>query len=129
MRAEVPLVLVGEAPAVSTQGGILLHSMDSVTVEALPADIPPHIEVDVSGLAEIDAGLFVRDLPIGASVQVLSDPDLVVAKIAAPRLVAEVEEVPAEEKEEVAAEEAAEVKEEREAPPEKETEAEPEAEH
>jgi large subunit ribosomal protein L25 len=127
MRAEVPLVLVGEAPAVSTQGGILLHSMDSVTVEALPADIPPHIEVDVSGLAEIDAGLFVRDLPVGASVQVLSDPDLVVAKIAAPRLAAEVEELP-EEEEEVAAEEAAEAEEEREAPPEEETEAEPEAE-
>ena len=115
IRTEVPLVVVGEAPAVGAYGGILLHSMGSVTVEALPADIPSQIEVDVSGLAEIDSSLFVRDLPIDARVQVLSDPDLVVAKIAAPR-VAEVEEVP--EEEEVAAEEA-------EAPPEEEATAEP----
>jgi large subunit ribosomal protein L25 len=123
MRTEVPLVLVGKAPAVDAQGGILLHSMDSITVEALPTDIPAQIEVDVSGLAEIDAGIFVRDLPIDAKVQVLSDPDLVVAKVAAPRLAAEVEEVPAEVEEEVAAEEAAEVEEEREAPAEEEAEA------
>lgn len=122
IRTEVPLVVVGEAPAVGAYGGILLHSMGSVTVEALPADIPSQIEVDVSGLAEIDSSLFVRDLPIDARVQVLSDPDLVVAKVAAPR-VAEVEEVP--EEEEVAAEEAAEAEEEREAPPEEETTAEP----
>jgi len=125
MRTDVPLVLVGEAPAVGEYGGILLHSMNSVTVEALPADIPAHIEVDVSGLAEIDAGLFVRDLPIDAKVQVLSDPDLVVAKVAAPRLAAEVEEVPVEE-EEIAAEEAAEAEEEGEAPPEEGAKAEPE---
>lgn len=122
IRTEVPLVVVGEAPAVGAYGGILLHSMGNITVEALPTDIPAHIEVDVSGLAEIDSSLFVRDLPIDAKVQVLSDPDLVVAKVAAPR-VAEVEEVP--EEEEVAAEEAAEAEEKREAPPEEEATAEP----
>jgi large subunit ribosomal protein L25 len=97
MRAEVPLVLVGEAPAVSTYHGILLQSLDSVMVEALPADIPPNIEVDVGSLAELDAALFLKDLAIDPKIQVLADPELVVAKVAAPRLVAEEEEVPAEE--------------------------------
>jgi large subunit ribosomal protein L25 len=115
MRAEVPLVLVGEAPAVSAYGGILLQSLDTVTVEALPADIPPHIEVDVSLLTELEAALFLKDLAIDPKIQVLADPELVVAKVAAPRLVAEVEEEMAAE-EEVAAEEAAAAEEEREAP-------------
>lgn len=120
MRAEVPLVLVGEAPAVSTYRGILLQSLDTVAVEALPADIPPHIEVDVSSLTELEAALFLKDLVIDPKVQVLTDPELVVAKVAAPRLAAEVEEeVAAEEEvpeeEEVAEEEAAAAEEEREA--------------
>src|SRR4030042_4115878 len=51
MRAEVPLVLVGEARAVAELGGVLLQSVDSIMVEALPGDVPVHVEVDVSSLA------------------------------------------------------------------------------
>jgi large subunit ribosomal protein L25 len=118
MRAEVPLVLVGEAPAVSAHGGILLQGLDTVTVEALPGDIPSSIEVDVSSLAELDAGLFVKALVLDPKIQVLTDPELVVAKVAAPRLAAEVEEELAEEEaveEEAAEEEAAPAEEERKA--------------
>lgn len=114
MRAEVPLVLVGEAPAVSTYHGVLLQSLDTVMVEALPADIPPHIEVDVSSLAELEAALFLKDLVIDPKVQVLTDPELVVAKVAAPRLAVELEEEVAAEEE--VEEEAAAAEEEREAP-------------
>jgi large subunit ribosomal protein L25 len=104
MRAGVPLVVVGEAPAVAEFGGILLQSLDNIMVEALPGDVPGHVEVDVSGLEQIDAGVHVRELPIDlAKVHVMTDGDLVVAKVAAPRVVVE-EEVPAEEVEEEAAE-------------------------
>ena len=93
IRADVPLVIVGQAMAAVDLGGTLLHSLDSVSVEALPTDVPSHIEVDVSILAGFDDAIHVRDLPVDTSrVLVLSDPDLVVAKVAAPRLVAEVEE-------------------------------------
>jgi large subunit ribosomal protein L25 len=103
MRAEVPLILVGEAPAVAEFGGILLQSLDSISVEALPGDIPPHVEVDVSTLARLDDAVHVRELPIDPTkLYVMTDAELVVAKVAAPRLVA------AEEAEEVAAEAAAE---------------------
>jgi large subunit ribosomal protein L25 len=99
MRAEVPLILVGEAPAVAEFGGILLQSLDNITVEALPGDIPPHVEVDVSMLAQLDDAVHVRELPIDPTrVHVMTDLELVVAKVAAPRLVA------AEEEEAVAAE-------------------------
>jgi len=102
MRAEVPLVLIGEAPAVAELGGILLQSVDSIMVEGLPGDIPVHVEVDVSGLARFDDAVHVRELPIDPTkVHVMTEPELVVAKVAAPRLAA------AEEEEEAAAAEAA----------------------
>ena len=108
VRLEVRLYLVGEAPAVELYGGTLLHSLDEIAVEGLPTDIPSRIELDVSGLTEIGDSLHVRDLPIPPNVTVLTDPDLVVASVAAPAK-AEVEEVAAEEvpAEEAAAEEGA----------------------
>jgi len=92
IRIEVPLVIVGEAPAVSDYQGILLQSVNVVGMEGLPGDLPPHIEVDVSGLEEIGDAIHVKDLEVSPDVTVLAEPELVVAKVAAPRLIEEVEE-------------------------------------
>jgi large subunit ribosomal protein L25 len=100
VRLEVPLHLLGHAPAVDTFGGTLLHSLDYITVEGLPTEIPSHIEVDVSGLEEIDQSIHVSDLSVPSSLTMLTDPELVVAKVAPPvveKVEEEVEEeVPAE---------------------------------
>jgi len=106
VRLEVPIHLTGTAPAVSTYGGTLLHSLDFITVEGLPTDIPSHIEVDVSVLDQIDQSLHVRDLPIPAHLNVLTDPELAVAKVVPPA-VERVEEVVPEEEAVPAAEAAA----------------------
>lgn len=109
VRIEVPLALVGTAPAEQTYGGTLLHSLDSITVEGLPTDIPSVIEVEVSGLEEIDAAIHVEELNVPDQVTVLTDPEVVVAKIAPPHVEKEVEEeVVAEEVAEAAPEEGAE---------------------
>ena len=93
MRADVSVVLVGTSPAVSTYGGVLLQTLDSVAVEALPADIPVHFEVDVSVLTELEQGIHVRDLAVDASkVTLHTDPEVVVARVATPRLAVEEEE-------------------------------------
>lgn len=112
MHAEVTVVLTGTAPAVSELGGILLQPVETVTVEALPAEIPPHLEADASRLEALDAAIHVRDLQAPAGVTILTDPDVVLVRVAAPRLVeeevaveAEVEAAPAEERVEEAAEE------------------------
>ncbi len=110
VRIEVPLALVGTAPAEQTYGGTLLHSLDTITVEGLPTDIPSVIEVDVSGLEQIDATIYVSDLSVPGGVTLLTDPERVVAKVAPPHVEKEVEEevpeeeVPAEEAKEPAAE-------------------------
>ncbi len=80
-HAEVPLRFVHESPAVRTLGAVLVHARDHVTVEAFPQDIPHSIEVDLSGLAEIDDAIYVRDLRVDTTtVRVLDDPDALLVK-------------------------------------------------
>lgn len=81
VRADVPLVFVGEAPAAKSRRAMLIESLSQLHVEALPADLPPHIEVDLSVLAEMDQAIHVRDIAPGHGVEVLTDPDQVIARV------------------------------------------------
>lgn len=92
VRIDVPVHLVGLAPAVDRYGGILTLGLDHITVEALPTDVPSAIEADVSSLEEIDSAFHVGDLSIPESVTLLTDPEQVVAKVSPPAVV-QVEEV------------------------------------
>ncbi|HEU5198541.1 MAG TPA: 50S ribosomal protein L25, partial [Ktedonobacterales bacterium] len=87
ITVRVPIRLIGEAPAVKVEGGVLLHLLDTVEVEALPADLPEALELDISKLIELDAALYIRDLPIPANVTLLSEPEEPVVKVIAPRAV------------------------------------------
>ena len=86
VRMDVRLHLVGTAPAEQTHGGTLIHSLDAIAVEGLPTEIPSVIEVDVSRLEEIDATIYVGDLTVPGGIEVLSDREQVVAKIAPPHV-------------------------------------------
>ena len=80
-HADVPLHFLNESPAVRTLGAVLLHARSEVTVEAFPQDMPHSIEVDLSGLLEIDDAIFVRDLVIDATlIKIENDPDELVVK-------------------------------------------------
>ena len=84
VKADVPLHLVGLAPAVDTLGGILMHGLDHVSVEALPTEVPSFIEVDVTSLAEINQALHVSDVQVPDGVTILTDVEQVIAKVAPP---------------------------------------------
>jgi len=86
MRADVPLVLVGTSNAVEIYNGTLLTGMETVHIEALPLDVPSHIEVDISAIKELDGAIHVRDLKVPANVTVLAEGDVVVARVASPRV-------------------------------------------
>jgi len=110
IRLEVPVVLLGEAPALKSKTNMLDHELGTFTVECLPAKIPDSIEVDISTLTELDQAIRVKDITLDKDITVLNNPDLVVAKISF-RPVEKVEEKAAEEVPEAeaeAAEEAAE---------------------
>lgn len=101
ITAEVPLHLVGEAPAVKDFGGILVYGIDHVEVHCLPADLPEAIEVDLSVLRRIHDAITVGDLKLPEAVTVLTEPETMIARIEAPRIAEVIEEAV----EEVAAEE------------------------
>ena len=102
IQTEIPVVLIGEPQGVQ-KGGILQHMLREVTVSCLPTNLPEHIEIDISGL-DVGEQVTVGDLEAPEGVEILSDPESVIALIVAPTLE---EEVTEEEAEEGAAEEAA----------------------
>ncbi len=91
VAAEVPVHVVGEAPG-TREGGLVEQLIFSLAIEAMPADIPTVIEVDVSGL-DIGGQLHVLDLTIPAAVTVHHDVGELVVQVSVPRIVVEEEEV------------------------------------
>jgi large subunit ribosomal protein L25 len=81
ITAQVPVTVIGEAPAVHTYQGLLLHGADTVQVEALPARMPTHLEVSVESITELDGQVTVADLDVPAGVTVLTSPDVVLARV------------------------------------------------
>lgn len=82
IEAHVPVLIVGEAPAVEQKIGDLINPVDTLTVQGLPDKIPTEIEVDVSALAEVDAAIKVSAIKAPTGVTLMDDPDTVIAKIA-----------------------------------------------
>lgn len=99
IRAEVNIVVEGHAPAVKDFNGVVVEGLTSITVEALPKDLPERFVVDLSTLMQIGDSITLRDIAIPAGVDVLDSLDEMIILITAPA---------AEEVEEVAAVEAVE---------------------
>jgi len=92
---QVPIRLLGVPDGVRNFGGVLDHVLRELEIEVLPADIPDHVDLDVTALT-IGHSLFVRDLTV-EKAKVLNDPDTPICTVVAPRTeeapVAVVEEV------------------------------------
>jgi large subunit ribosomal protein L25 len=83
--ARVPLVFVGESPAIKTSGGTLIKNINEIDVEALVKDLPRQIEVDVSLLETIDDVIYVKNILAPEGVKILAKPDDIVVLVAPPR--------------------------------------------
>jgi large subunit ribosomal protein L25 len=94
IHATVAIQLVGEPAGVKT-GGMLSLVARELHVEALPADVPEHVDVDVTHM-EVGDVLRLADLPPIENVTVLDDPqETVIATVSVPRGFAELEEAEA----------------------------------
>jgi len=91
IQASVSVHLVGgdDAPGVR-EGGVLSQPLREVRVEALPLEVPEHLELDVSGM-EIGGTLRISDLSTPDGATLLDDPESVVATVTAPTKVVEPE--------------------------------------
>ncbi|HEU0051078.1 MAG TPA: 50S ribosomal protein L25 [Patescibacteria group bacterium] len=84
MTATIPLKFVGESPAVKTEGGTLVKSLDAIEVTCLPGDLPHEIEIDLGRLVTFDDAIAVRDLVMPKGVTAVSDGSLTIATVARP---------------------------------------------
>jgi len=91
--AKVPINFIGESPAEKNEGGILVKSHDIFEIKCLPGDLIHDIEVDLSLLGSIDDIVRVKDLKISDKIEILSDSEVVVITVAAPRTEQELEDL------------------------------------
>ncbi|MFW5696360.1 MAG: 50S ribosomal protein L25 [Phototrophicaceae bacterium] len=82
ITAAIPVHLVGESPAVEARVGILLTGANSIQVSALPDKLMSYVEVDLSVLEEMGDTITVRDLDLGDDIDILDDPDEMLARVA-----------------------------------------------
>jgi large subunit ribosomal protein L25 len=83
IEVEVPVEFEGEPVGVKTEGGVLEHVLRNVRVKCLPTEIPDSFILDVSEL-NIGEGLKVLDMPAVKGIQILDDPEQLVANVVAP---------------------------------------------
>jgi large subunit ribosomal protein L25 len=88
LQVDVPVVVTGQAEPVAAGDADVLLVMHALRVECLPSRIPEAIEVDISGLTEVEAGVRVSDLQLPEGVTAVADPDDLVVKLAARRVAA-----------------------------------------
>lgn len=79
IRATVTLSFTGVSLAVKDFNAVLVTNLQSLEIECLPADLPELIQVDISVLKRPGEGIRVRDLKVSDKVQILADPDTMVA--------------------------------------------------
>lgn len=82
VKTSVPVVLLGEPVAVTEKQGLLLQNLNEVEVEALPTDLPEHVEVNVAHLAAVGDMVKVSDMKVPTEVTILTDSEQEVARIA-----------------------------------------------
>ena len=96
LRAYIELRFKGVSAAVKDYNAILVHNLEQLHVECLPADLPEYINVDISILKDPGDGIRVGDLTVSENILVLDDADMMVAVASASKIeeaLAELEEL------------------------------------
>lgn len=103
IKAKVPFLLVGESTAVKDLGGVLVHNLDELEVEALPKDLPHNIPIDITVLDAFEKVIRVKDIALPAGVTTAVSPEAVVLLVQPPRSEEELEALKTEVKEDIQA--------------------------
>ena len=79
LRTTVPVHFIGISLAVKDFNAVMVHNLEELEVECLPADLPERIDVDISVLNRPGEGIRLRDVHVSDNVRLLGDPDTMVA--------------------------------------------------
>jgi large subunit ribosomal protein L25 len=93
IRVEVPIVSIGEAPALKSKENFLLQELNSLSVECLPGEIPNRVDIDLTSLTEVGQAIHVMDITLDEGVTILTNLEQLVVRISARRIEELVEEV------------------------------------
>jgi large subunit ribosomal protein L25 len=89
IQAYVPIVLIGESSVVNDDRAILLTSLNTIQVSALPQDLPKSIELSIESLVSYNDTLTVADISLDSSIEILSSIDSTIVKAVEPRIAVE----------------------------------------
>jgi large subunit ribosomal protein L25 len=92
LLTDVSITFTGEAPVLKEFDALVVTGIENIEVECLPQDLPETITVDLSVLKEIGSAVYVKDLPVPANVEFLTNPEDLVVVISAVKEEAIVEE-------------------------------------
>ena len=84
ITAKVPVVFTGVSPAVQDLAGIFIRNVNELEVEALPADLPHEITVDISTLANFGDQIVLKDIVV-AGAKLIGGEDEIIATVQAPK--------------------------------------------
>ena len=84
IRVTIPVTVKGEPKGVKQQGGLVEFIRREIEIECLPADIPEHVEIDISELM-LHEGVRVRDIAADAKWKSISDPDMMLVHVILPK--------------------------------------------
>ena len=79
LRTKVAVNFIGISLAVKDFNAVLVRNLEELEVECLPADLPEHIDVDISAMKKPGEGIRVREVQVSDKVRLLADPDTMVA--------------------------------------------------
>lgn len=83
IEASVPVKAIGVSEAVSQKAGVLLFQTETLLVEALPEDIPSHIDIDISIIKEIGQEIKVSDLKKSSKYEIKTPIEKVIVAVIA----------------------------------------------
>jgi large subunit ribosomal protein L25 len=84
IQVTIPVIVKGEPKGVKQQGGVLEFIRREIEIECLPADIPEHVEIDVSELM-LHQGIRVRDIATDPKWTAVSDADMMLVHVIMPK--------------------------------------------
>ena len=91
IKTKVPVVFIGESPAVKDLAGIFVRNINELAVEALPQNLPSEISIDISSLKSFSDQILARDINLGADVKIETESDTILATVQEPKSQEELE--------------------------------------
>jgi large subunit ribosomal protein L25 len=80
IKVEVPILIVGESPALKIRENMLYQTLSTLHIECLPDKMLDRIPVDISSIVEVDQAIHVKDVVL-PDITILNDGDLTIAKV------------------------------------------------